>query len=669
MRCIKLWAAALLMALLAAVPAALGETESPWLVQVYVIGSTLEENGVASSDIQEIRDAAPAGTEILLCTGGVEQWTDADLAEQEGCCIWRIADGEIQFLQSMGERNMCEPGTLAEFLRYGEEYDANCRRGLILWDHGYGPLGGFGKDPRYEADTLSLAELEAAFADCQPFEFIGIDACFMSTLEVAQALGQHTSYLVASELRETEVGWDYSFLKAFDPALSADEACRLMVDSYRMFYEEKFADYPEFMDTVSLSAIRTDALDAVASAAERFFSALTDSMNLGGYNNVARVCSSRNSAGAATISVENCLTDMRGLAEDFEPYYPDESGLLMAALDEAVVHHWSSQRGWAGLSLYLPSIKNQELQAEKGAEYKPFSKAYGNFIQSFTAKWGTSAAEFGRKLSRSGNIISYEMTPEQQEVFAGAWVELFMQMNDGDKPDSLCYWIGEDGGIAPDDQGVLHYEFHHEGLWLTSDTWESDKSMLLPLFYSGQDQLLTRYYARIWRDDFMYWDGGSAPFPFLEAGIMQIGVNAEGETLLLRIASEEESGKMREWKNLSLLQSYIPGYRPTCYDDGTLRPIDEWDFQIMRGYERSFASLQSEPLKLEWLPYPEEWSLFMLFHIQDTNGVIHTSDFISIRGDLPPRLKISETTQDTTYLDYNSAYSPNVFGEIYRDVP
>lgn len=66
-------------------------------------------------------------------------------------------------------------------------------------------------DEQYEYDSLGVTEMAAAFdrvydSMTDRFEFIGFDACLMSTLEVANQMVPYARYLYASE--EYEPGTD-----------------------------------------------------------------------------------------------------------------------------------------------------------------------------------------------------------------------------------------------------------------------------------------------------------------------------------------------------------------------------------------------------------------------------------------------------------------------------
>ena len=89
---------------------------------------------------------------------------------------------------------------------------------LIFWNHGGGPIYGYGVDEQYN-DVLYLHELKWAMKN-SPFKtkklsFVGFDACLMATLETAQVFAPYANYFVASEEIEPGAGWNYGFLSAY----------------------------------------------------------------------------------------------------------------------------------------------------------------------------------------------------------------------------------------------------------------------------------------------------------------------------------------------------------------------------------------------------------------------------------------------------------------------
>lgn len=171
------------------------ETDGTFTLLVYMTGSDLETKGhAASKDILEMVESLPAssGIRILLEAGGAESWE----LEIDSSKITRmeIGNGEWKRIDEQEGRNMADASTLKNFLTWGCEFAPADRYGLILWNHGAGPLMGMCLDELYPDEetgmnTLSLNELEEALKGSsfakEKLVFIGFDACLMCSLEIA----------------------------------------------------------------------------------------------------------------------------------------------------------------------------------------------------------------------------------------------------------------------------------------------------------------------------------------------------------------------------------------------------------------------------------------------------------------------------------------------------
>ena len=106
-----------------------------------------------------------------------------------------------------------------------KEYPAD-QYALILWDHGCGPVAGYGSDEREFIDkgseevattairgnniraTLNKAK-ETLGDDWKDFAFAGYDACLMSDWDDISAWQDHSRFLIVSEDLEPSDGWYY----------------------------------------------------------------------------------------------------------------------------------------------------------------------------------------------------------------------------------------------------------------------------------------------------------------------------------------------------------------------------------------------------------------------------------------------------------------------------
>lgn len=198
---------------------------------VYIVGSDLESDGnEGTNNINEMLAAASSDkVNVVLQTGG---------ARKDG---WRtgmrkqVYNGEIIHLADIGSPNMGDPDTLADFITWAQSAFPAEQYMLAFWNHGGGPLGGFGVD-EITGDGLSIPEIQTALSKAgQKFEFIGFDACLMASVEIAQALAPHGNYLGASQDLEPGPGWDWTAIVDYlvaHPTASGAEFGRALADAY-----------------------------------------------------------------------------------------------------------------------------------------------------------------------------------------------------------------------------------------------------------------------------------------------------------------------------------------------------------------------------------------------------------------------------------------------------
>ena len=159
---------------------------------------------------------------------------------------------------------MGNPLTLSSFVNYCFDFFPADSYSLILWDHGGGPVLGYGVDENYN-DLLTLDELAEALGDSigahqTKLEWIGFDACLMSSLEVASVLAPYANYMVASQETEPGWGWNYSFLSELsgDP-VPGDQMGEAIIDAYMDYGEYVFDVYPNLYSDLTLSCIDLNA--------------------------------------------------------------------------------------------------------------------------------------------------------------------------------------------------------------------------------------------------------------------------------------------------------------------------------------------------------------------------------------------------------------------------
>ncbi len=205
---------------------------------IYMNGSNLETDaGFATADIVEMLDAGYSeDVNILIQTMGTKDWSAKLGIESDRSQTYKVGPDGLELVRDdLGQLDCTRPETLRDFIRYGaKEYPAS-RNILLFWDHGGGPAYGFGWDEfQDDWENLGVDEMVKALNGCDVhFDFIGMDCCIMSCLEVAYPLREYCDYMILSEDFESCLGWYYTgWLEALyeDTSISTYDLGKIIID-------------------------------------------------------------------------------------------------------------------------------------------------------------------------------------------------------------------------------------------------------------------------------------------------------------------------------------------------------------------------------------------------------------------------------------------------------
>lgn len=215
-----------------------GDGKDRVTVLVYMNGSDLEtQDGEATSDLGEMIAAGAGGNvTVAVETLSTKRWKSTYGISSKTAQRYEVTDRGLKLVQDgLGDLQVGEAKPLTDFIRWGaKQYPAD-RYILILWNHGAGPVYGYGyNDKNGSDDTLNAYEMRKAIMDAGvTFDIIGMDCCIMSSLEQCCALYDCCDYTVLSEDFESGYGWYYTdWLKALrrNSSLSSLELGKLIVD-------------------------------------------------------------------------------------------------------------------------------------------------------------------------------------------------------------------------------------------------------------------------------------------------------------------------------------------------------------------------------------------------------------------------------------------------------
>ncbi|MCR5249800.1 MAG: hypothetical protein K6E50_04260 [Lachnospiraceae bacterium] len=323
-------------------------------ILVYMNGSDLESfNGFASQDIREMLGAASSDkVHILIQTMGTKQWQDFNIASDHSQ-RFEIDQQQLVLLDDgLPQLDCTDPATLLDFLKWGSTLHPADRYFLILWDHGGGSVEGFGYDEWLGEDhSLTMDEMTAALQQSGlVFDFIGMDACIMSSIEVCYALYDYCDYCVLSEDFESALGWAYGgWLDALARNSSIDTVSlsKILIDD---MVETNAVEY--FGSSSTLALIDERYIPAAFDAWKDFAYENEDTLLSVNYSREIKR-SGRAHPRVSSVMAECYITDLLALAVSI-PSPMTKS--LVSRLASCVAYYNCSfdNTGLTGLSVTLP---------------------------------------------------------------------------------------------------------------------------------------------------------------------------------------------------------------------------------------------------------------------------------------------------------------------------
>ncbi|MCR5214343.1 MAG: leucine-rich repeat protein [Eubacterium sp.] len=380
----------------------IGNAKAKDTLMIYMVGSNLEsENGCASWDLAEMiqSDYNRDDINVVVFTGGCSQWK-IDISSDKNY-VMRLADGDGVYMDGETDQlyNMGDPETLLGFLNFCKENYNSENYGLILWDHGAGPVYGYGADEIYKNDLLTYEEMSQAMASSafgnKGLSFVGFDACLMASVEYAKLFEPYTDYLIASQEVEPGMGWDYSFLGNVNGLSDGEAFAKNVIDSYQNYYETNASVFANPLYTMSCLDLRK-AKDLIG-AADKFFGDMYNELGNDRYNEIVKARDDALNLGAAAYGSKGDsidLIDIGSLAYNFGDIC-SSSEALSKSLEEMVVYQCSNVEGTSGLSIYYP-YNNQmfyDYYGQNVIEDISICDNYTKFIDAFSYAWDVNGQD------------------------------------------------------------------------------------------------------------------------------------------------------------------------------------------------------------------------------------------------------------------------------------
>ena len=416
-----------MLAALTAQAAEAGRQEAQMTLMIYMCGSDLEEkNASATRDLMEMMQSGfdPRSVNVLVMTGGSQTWASGYSADETG--IYRVMPGSTIRLTASDRKNMGDPDTLTQLLRYGYEECPAKKYALILWDHGGGPMNGICWDTLSDGDHLTMEELDNAMRE-SPFagemlEWVGFDACLMASIETAHVMAPYARYMIASQELEPSHGWNYAFLQDLEKDASGAETGERIVDLYM---ESAQAEEP-----LTLSCCSLGAAAAVEEQMDEFFGKLSGLLER---NTFSRLSNERQAARGFGKSIEPeddyDLVDLADLIGHYDLELPQEGEKLRGAISDMVLYSKTNLEHSSGLSVYHPygnkALFREEWEAGSGmllpgTGYTDYIRKYAQiWLGQQLASW-SSLGSSGETQEGNEHTFTFQLTEEQAAAYASA---------------------------------------------------------------------------------------------------------------------------------------------------------------------------------------------------------------------------------------------------------
>lgn len=620
-------------------------------IMVYLIGSDLESiQGAATRDIEEMiaSDFDEDNMNLLLYVGGTKKWYTDEFDESENA-IFEIKNGKIVKKESFKKELMTNGKPLKEFINYVYSNYKTDLYDLILWDHGGGPIYGYGNDENslssasMSLDTLGDALEGTKLIKDRKLDFIGFDACLMGSIEVAYKLKDYANYLIASEELEPGAGWNYEFLGEITKDLKTQELGSLIINKFFSYYRNV-----GFTSNLTLSMIDLAKVEKVISELDVLFNKADGAINVDTFSDYSRKLTRKTVYGntGRTKSVYD-LVDLKDLVNSISDDYPTEVQNVSDALDSAVIYAKDNMSNTNGLSIYFPT--NNKKNVDKILELYDsvkISTDYFNFLEKYASY--ITGNKYVDKNSYRGITPLYN----EEEISVELPTDL---VNNYEKADYIIFRkLGENNYIPV---------FKSSNVLLSGNRLiaaPNNQQLIVDTPSGGEPGWATMYEIKR-EDGYTYYNvvaivekydeelegvEDAEPFQLKNVNIIyKVKDGAEqGEIIDVQLMTESDTAAKTslELDNWEKIQFFNAAYK--LFDESG-NYLDEWEsykeyyinvFDIAEGFELKFVGLDYDLSSIEiknmdgTITSNQNYEYVYMFRVSDTQGEIHQLNLVEV---------------------------------------
>ena len=631
-------------------------------LMVYMNGSTLEYDeangiiGMATNDLVEMLNAGVdyERVNLIIYTGGTLCW-GAGIPSNHNCILdLSKYSGESDLRKcvvanAQGVPNMGAPDTFASFLNFCcENYPAE-GYGLICWNHGGGPLYGFGTDVWNDDDSLNLREMKMAMEQTEfasdKLDFVGFDACLMGSIENAVVWEKYADYLIASEDVEPGSGWDYTCLN------------ELKSNNIQSFLQTLVTRSGEAMAqsgaSVTLSVMDLSKTDKVVNSLDQMLEVLLKEMKAGNNVNIQRIRVQTKEFGKTSGRGANFdLVDVYDFAERVSGYCGDKSDSLKTDISDFILCQYANSQSAHGVTLYYPSSQLPYYGEDISDEYKPIapSEEYSDYLDDYYSIWQTgttandetagsedvsndsgSADHVVTTVNNTGHIqdtISFQLTQAQNNGYVSGYYNIFQK---DFMDDNLLLPVVMNCAIEPDENGLIQIPYDPEVLCIVSD--EDENGILCSMRQTLLEDDHSEY------ESISSWLTPGSDFEDISVDDLRVKIrvqiNGSDKPEVIGIIPEGSDVVSNARMNIDLsrwdaIKVYSVSYEYKENSDGAFLPFSEWESTGGLSWQNLYLN---DDFGFEMKPLSSLGDEFVCqVVIKEADGDIGTSEIVPFRS-------------------------------------
>ena len=610
-----------------------------------MVGSDLEPKaGAASADLEEIATSGIdlSRNKVVVCAGGSPHWHNEQVNKDQ-INILALQEQGFTSVSTMERASMGTAEQLSSFLNYCYENYSSDEYALILWDHGNGPVMGYGKDILYGNDALLLSEMAQAmkssvFSEEKKLAWVGFDACLMASAELSCLLSDYANYLIASQEIEPAFGWDYSFLAQLG-SVDTPQLLKKITDDYMAacdaYYKERNYDHYD----VTLSVVDLSYASELENAINNLFSAASGEVSHY-YDLLAMNRVQSRALGRATTGSEYDLVDLKDMTVQLSAQYPELTKTLLDVIDRMIVVNATSIESCCGMSLYYPFYNKYYYEKDWKKVYTELNifPDYRSYLEGYEKTWlkedklemmtlGAVPEETAK------NTYSITLDNEQAKSYGSA-VYHVLKRESGD-----IYRQVYSSQDVTWENNTLTAEYDGMAIYVHSN---SGSTFVPPLSAVDQIDRLYRYSGMFQLSNMTYKPDGLSDKELPEETVSNwrylLTLNSEtgkvkmsGTVPYAENSAQDlvEYGRIAE-ADLSTYGS-INFYHSqsryiTRYDNGIIKPLNQW-------YDTGITNWHSVPLAegytFEYAPLAGG-EYYLMFEITDTQSGVYCTELLPI---------------------------------------